>query len=1028
MQGDEMKLKLLAMAALASAAAVGARAADQSPPAGVGPTPASAATAAAQPESLDVVQVTGTRIQHIGMTTPTPVTSVSLGELTSMQPTTLINALTELPQFYGSATTSNFNTGANGFFASPGGGSLNLRGMGTKRTLTLLDGRRMVDSSLYGGPDINLFPQAVVERVDTVTGGASAQYGTDAVAGVVNFILDTKFNGVKATAQHGQTTRGDNRNDELSLTVGHALGSRVHIILSGEHYAEDPVYTWAGRDWYQSWGLLQSSAAGAGSSQSNPRFYPAENVRSTNASYDGVITAWQALPGYTVPASFGKMIFNSDGTVSPFVPGTNVSTPTQAQSGGSGTDNNSDRPTIEPQSSRNSFFTYLDGDVTDDLNLYFQGIYANEMVKSTNVGGAFSSTSGQPMTIYANNAFLPASLAQAMAANNIASFTFGRIGNGLDIANDAYVEDDTKVRAGTLGFKSKIRDGWFRDWTIDGDYQFGETNLDARQIGGIRIDRIYMAVDAVRNPATGAIQCNVTVVSGQYPDCVPLDLFGRGNASAAAIDWVTGYDPGIPVTTTPYYASGPQGTFSYLSDPDKVRRVDIQQNDAELVASGDVYKGWGAGPVSVALGGTYRREALDQVVLDSQGNPSTSPNVLPVPANNAVLGIRGTPPGAANNSVDIQFSKVPFVKGGFNVKEAFAEAEVPLVANHILLHQLNFNGAVRWADYSGSGSIMAYKMGLDDQVIRDVRLRTTYSRDVRAANLDERFDRTGGAASVIDYGRQGNPTENITIVQGGNPAVKPEVANTVTAGIVLSPHWLRGMDLSVDWFDVSLRDAIQAYTAQQIVSACYQQNNADQCANITRNPDGTIFIVNQTYQNVAKAAVRGIDIEGGYAHGVRLIGGGAESISARVFASYLASNEQISSTGVRTEFAGDVGTAGLPTWKVTAYLQYVNGPLTTFLEGRFLDGGKLNAMYNLSGWDVTNNHVPSVTYFDARLSYDIDIGSTTLQVYGVINNLFDKAPPLAPAYVALYSAPVQTNQTLYDVLGRRFTFGLKLQM
>jgi len=965
------------------------------------------------------------------MTTPTPVTSVSLDELTQMAPTTLIDALVELPQFYGSATTSNFNTGANGFFTSPGAGSLDLRGLGTKRTLTLLDGRRMVDSTLYGGPDINLFPQAVIKRVDTVTGGASAAYGTDAVAGVVNFILDTKFNGFRGTVQAGQTSRGDNKNAEFSLTFGHNLGEHSHIILSGEHYAEDPIYTYNGRSWYQSWGMLQSSAPGAGNSQSNPRFYPAADITSLNASYDGVITAWQATPGNTVPASFGRMIFNSDGTVSPFVLGSQVSTATQAQSaigGGSGTDNNSDRPNVEPQSGRNSFFTYLDSDVTENINVYFQGIYANEMVKTTNSGGLFSSTSGQPITIYANNAYLPASLAQQMAANNLASFTFGRIGNSLDIANNAYVENDTKVRSGTLGFKSRVPGGLFKDWSIDGNYTFGETNLDARQIGGIRIDRIFMALDAVRNPVTGQIECNVTLVSGQNPDCVPLNLFGRGNASQAAVNWVTGYDPGVAVTTIPYYASGPQGTFSYIGGPDKVRGVDIQQSNGELVASGDVYKGWGAGAVSMAIGGTFRREALNQVVYDSQGNPSTSPNVFPVPANNAALGIRGAPPGAVNNSVDTQFSKVPFVKGEFDVKEAFAETEVPLISNKFLLQQFNLNGAVRWADYSGSGSILAYKAGLDDQATQSVRLRATYSRDVRAANLDERFDRTGGAASVIDYGRAGNPTENITIVQGGNPAVKPETADTVTGGIVYRPGWLSGADFSVDWFDTRLQNAIQAYTAQQIVSACYQQGITDQCANISHNPDGSIFIVNQTYQNISKAEVSGVDVEGGYAHGIHLLGGGAERLSGRLFASYLKTNSTTSSTGVKTEFAGDVGISGLPTWKVTAYVQYNNGPFSTFFEGRFIDGGKLNAQYNLNGWDVSNNHVPSVTYYDMRISYDITVGSSTLQLYGVVNNITDKTPPIVPAFVALSSSPVQTNQTMYDVLGRRFTIGLKLQM
>ncbi len=1024
------KYSIAACVCMAVAAAVQARAADSND------VPQAPAQAQGQgkdqaPAKLEEVEVTGSRIQHIGMTTPTPVTSVNIDELTSMAPTTLINALVELPQFYGSATTSNFNTGGNGFFVSPGGGSLNLRGMGTKRTLTLLDGRRMVDSSLYGGPDINLFPQALVKRVDTVTGGASAAYGTDAVAGVVNFVLDTKFDGFKATLQHGQTSRGDNKNDEYSVSFGRKLGERMHIILSGEHYAENPIYTYNGRSWYQSWGLLQSTAAGAGNSQSNPRFYPAAYLTSTNASYDGVITAWQATPGNTVPASFGRMIFNSDGSVVPFDQAAVYSSSTQAQSvlgGGSGTDNNSDRPTVEPQSSRNSFFTYLDGDVTDNINVYFQGIYANEMVRSTNSGGLFSATSGQPITIYANNAYLPASLAQQMAANNIASFTFGRIGNSLDIADDAFAEDDTRVRAGTLGFKSKIAGGWFKDWSIDGNYQFGETNLDARQIGGIRIDRIFMALDAVKNPTTGQVECNVTLVSGMYPDCVPLNLFGRGNASPAAIDWVTGYDPGVQVTTTPYYASGPQGTFSYIGGGDKDRAVDIQQNNAEVVASGDVYKGWGAGAVSVAVGATYRREALNQVVYDSQGNPSTSPNVFPVPANNPALGIRGAPPGAVNNSVDIQFSKVPFVKGGFDVKEGFAETEVPLISNTLFLQQFNFNGAVRWADYSGSGSILAYKMGLDDDVTQDVRLRATYSRDVRAANLDERFDRTGGAATVIDYGRAGNPTENITIVQGGNPSVQPETADTMTGGIVFHPHWLSGADMSVDWFETKLKNAITAFTAQQIVQQCYQQNNQDQCANISHNPDGSIFIVNQTYQNISKAGVAGIDIEGGYSHGLHLLGGGAESVTGRLFASYLKSNTTTSATGVETEFAGDVGVMSLPKWKATAYVQYNNGPFSVFAESRFIDGGKINALYNVSGWDVSNNHVPSVTYYDMRLTYDIAIGSSTLQLFGVVNNISDKPPPIVPAWNALGSAPAQTNPTLYDVLGRRFTFGLKLTM
>ena len=213
-----------------------------------------------------------------------------------------------------------------------------------------------------------------------------------------------------------------------------------------------------------------------------------------------------------------------------------------------------------------------------------------------------------------------------MAANNIASFTFGRIGDSLDIADNAYVENDTKVRSGTLGFKSTVPSGFFKDWSVDGYYQFGETDLDARQIGGIRIDRIFMALDAVKNPTTGQIECNVTLVSGMYPNCVPLDLFGRGNASPAAINWVTGYDPGVAVTTNPYYASGPQGHRSATS-ADRTRFATWTSSKATVNSSlqGTSTRDGAPARYPWRFGATYRREALNQVVFDSQGNPSTSP-------------------------------------------------------------------------------------------------------------------------------------------------------------------------------------------------------------------------------------------------------------------------------------------------------------------------------------------------------------------------------------------------------------------
>lgn len=186
----------------------------------------------------------------------------------------------------------------------------------------------------------------------------------------------------------------------------------------------------------------------------------------------------------------------------------------------------------------------------------------------------------------------------------------------------------------------------------------------------------------------------------------------------------------------------------------------------------------------------------------------------------------------------------------------------------------------------------------------------------------------------------------------------------------------QGADFTVDWFRVSLRNAIRACTAQQIVSACCQQDNTDPCVNITRNPDGSIFIVNQTFQNIARAGVEGVGIEGGYTQGLPLLGGGTESLLVRAFASHLRTNSTTSSTGVTMDFAGELGVMGLPRWKLTSHVQYANGPFTAFAEARHHDGGRLGATYNLNGvWDIAHNHVGSVTCFDMRMSYDIKKGA-----------------------------------------------------
>ena len=380
--------------------------------------------------------------------------------------------------------------------------------------------------------------------------------------------------------------------------------------------------------------------------------------------------------------------------------------------------------------------------------------------------------------------------------------------------------------------------------------------------------------------------------------------------------------------------------------------------------------------------------------------------------------------------MEFQFSKVPFARGSYDIKEVFSEAQVPLFGGATYLESLNFNGAVRWADYAGSGTIWTYKAGLDASFTPSFRLRGTYSRDVRAANLGERYDRTGGVASVRDPRKASTaPNVNITVLQGGNPLVAPEEADTYTVGLVYRPQWLEGFDVSVDWLSVSLSGAIEQLAAQQIVNGCYVQNDPDQCANITLDPaTSEIFLVNQTFQNVSKAKISGVDFELGYVRNITLFGGG-ERLSTRVFASYLDENSTTGSTGVKTDRAGDIGAFALPEWKFTAQASYSRGPFRAFLQARYLGDGLYDATNGIgtNNWLVADNTIGSVTYFDTRLSYDLPVGDGKVELYGNVTNLFDRDPPVIPTFATGVANPGQYNINMHDVLGRRFAVGVNMK-
>jgi outer membrane receptor protein involved in Fe transport len=975
----------------------------------------------------DEVVVTGSHLRQNGLQSPVPMVKVSAVELEAMAPRTLVEGVVQLPQFYNSQTPN-----AGNWFTRGGYGNLDIRGLGINRTLTLLDGRRVISQTAFGGVDVNMFPQEMIRSVETVTGGASAAYGTDAVAGVVNFRLDTTFTGVRGTLEGGETTRGDGRNYQASAAVGLKLGAKGHVLIASEFFKQEGIFTFKGRDWYQAWGTVPDPT-----NSQILHAYP--HVVSKDTTFGGIISSPNPL--------LNGLAFNPDGSTYVFqnssVTTGNVGTSAGHQSianGGSGEDLNSGTPTLYPDLKRWSTFAYADYDLAAGLNVYVQYLHGTEETFAHNAPTGAIEGTPTAVTIFSGNAYLPDNVQQIMTANHIASFTLRRIGGPLDFGGLITVRDTSGMNSLTPGFKWDISNpgGIFNGWQVDGYYQYGHNTRRDYQVG-LNIQHLFAAVDAVKN-SSGQIVCRTTLFSTAFSGCAPLNLFGAGAPSQAAMDYVVGETPGLSVITPLYFAGsgyGPGLTDSYTSIRAKWITTEMTQHVAELSMNGQVWKGWGAGPITAAFGGSFRHEEIFQFVRDPTNPPNDNDHGHPVLCNGdaaaIAAGLRGENPPDCANTVGIQFSKVSNITGVLETKEAFAELGVPLLADMPFAKVLKADLAARWADYTGSGGIWAYKFGADWEIIDGLRLRGTYSRDVRAANLSERFDKTGGAGTITDPAHPSAGVINITTFSGGNPNVRPEKADTFTAGVVYQPRWVEGLQMSVDWYRIKIADAIGQLGAQAVVNGCFS-GAADLCALVTRDATTQLpILVGNVYVNINQAKVRGVDFEVDYHRDVHLFGG-MEQVSGRFLGSWLLENSTINSAGQYFDRSGQVGIQqsdgvpySLPRFKFAANATYANGPFALWVQERFISSGKNeNTLPTPTSPYLADDHVPAVFYTDLRLSYDLPM-HYHMQVFGTVTNLFDKDPPVTPYYSTFAGYSSQYNPSLYDVLGRRFTMGVKVR-
>ncbi|HEY0339547.1 MAG TPA: TonB-dependent receptor, partial [Steroidobacteraceae bacterium] len=681
----------------------------------------------------------------------------------------------------------------------------------------------------------------------------------------------------------------------------------------------------------------------------------------------------------------------------PFVPGpiAAIGTGTFSQSGGIGFNLNSDAAGaggLYPNYERQTSFLYASFDATDNISAYVQLLYGHSMTNYHEGGGIqFDQWEGQ---IYPDNAYLPANVRQTMLNEGLQSFGLSRFGSTADIGSGRN-QTSNSLFSPTVGVKGEAF-----GWNFNAYYQDGHNQSDSFLINYVRTDRLSQAQDAVVNPATGSIVCRSTLYAPGN-GCIPINLFGAGNVTQEGLGYVLGTK------------------FGYAT---------VHQQFAEVSANREIYQGWGAGPVSLAFGASTRRDSFEQHADPPDGTQF-------VPQNDPSIGIQGIPAGFVGNPFVFEFSSFPSLRGSYSVHEGFLESLVPLLANKPLVKQLNLNVAARYADYSGSGGIWAWKGGLDWQIVESFRLRGTVSRDTRAADLAERFDSQGGGVVVRDP-MFNNTNVELSQFSTGNPHVNPEQATTLTFGGVFQPTFLPGLQLSVDWYSIVNKDAIDQLGAQIIVDNCYAGSQAF-CALVTRDPTThQLVFVQNTYLNVDEERVAGFDAEADYTHSVHLFGG-PEQLSLRLLGSYLQKSSIGQNTGNSasgggtsvgsTNYAGQVGDGfSLPRFQAIAHLPYSNGPLRVTAEERFIARGKIDVNY-VPGVDIDDNIVGSVAYTDLDLSYTHDWtrrGSTTL--YGHVTNLFDRAPPLDPSY-SDFNGATQYNQTVYDVLGRRFTIGVKVR-
>ena len=948
------------------------------------------------------ITVTGTRIVRDGYDAPTPVSVISTKEIQAEAPANISDFVNTLPAVRGSGTAAN-STGA---LSNGGAGinTVNLRGLGANRTLVLVDGQRLVPSTNTGSVDVNTIPQDLIERVEVVTGGASSAYGSDAVSGVVNFILDKDFAGLRTSYEFGVTTKGDGTNHKASLTAGKAFADgRGHLLFSGQYFTQDGIQR-VNRKWNET-GFFRVNnpqynaancrdAPGAGT-PCYPEFLVTANAGASSFAPGGLITHGPLRGIYfgeidpaTGRASVNRLDFGALQPGSQWMVGGDYDITSAAHRGSA---------TLLPSEERISTFGRASFEFSPAIEVFGQFSYARYSGASFYQQTATTATSATTGFLIArDNAFLPDEMRQMMIANNLQSVRAG-VGNvfigqqGSDNTREVY-----RYVAGAAG---EFAVGGI-EWNWDAYYQRGMTKTHELLTNAWHLDRYSQAIDAVFAPAgnaagitPGTVVCRSTL-SNPGNGCVPLNVIGIDTNQQAAVDYIT------------------------FGGQNPLRKQRLTQDVAALSFSTNDLFSLPAGAVSLAFGAEWRKEFINGTV-DQLFQPARD---------------------ADNNLVPtwLYGNYLPNT-GSYTVREAFVETIVPIIEG------MDFNGAFRITDYSTSGSVNTWKAGLTWQPMDDFKLRGTVSRDIRAPNLADLFAPGGGASNSVNRpvtGGSGTVTDRMITSNVGNLALTPEIAKTYGAGVVFTPTFLPGFAASVDYYNIELSDAISTYGIQTIADQCYLQNIGSACnfiiTNLGRGVVGNnadIISIEVVPQNFVAIKTSGIDLEASYRRQV-----GPGNLTLRALASYAIEQKTDNGLIAVTDAAGE-NTGNLPDWTYRFSAGYdFDGGFSVQAIARGVSGGVYNNNYIVCDTDcpvstadfrtINTNKIAGAIYFDFNGGYKFDFMTTKAEAFFAIRNLFNEAPVLVangPNGDNTGANP-QTNRNLYDTLGRVFRFGVRVAL